>query len=235
VKIAEIILLFVLAFLPPIIYAIWIRNTENFNREKWRSIALCFIWGGTIAIIAAFILEVILSVSLAVSIEDTDNFVLLIAILIAPFAEELTKPLALKLKLVNKELNELEDGLIYGAITGLGFSATENLIYGISFFSEGLIFFIILMILRSIGGCLLHASATALTGFGYGKFILRKVTFLRVLPYFALAIFVHAFYNFLLTFEFMGKIISLFAALLFAIIVIQIVRYKIRLLDSKSA
>lgn len=233
-KTVEIILLFVLAFLPPIIYAIWIKNTEKFNREKWKSIALCFIWGATIAIIAAFILEIVLSIPLEISIEDTNKFALLTAILVAPFAEELTKPLALRLRTVKKELNELEDGLIYGAIAGLGFSATENLLYGFTFFSEGLMLFIILMMLRSVGGCLLHASASALTGFGYGKSTMKKVSFLRVLPYFALAIFVHAFYNFLLTFDLMGKIVSLFTALLFTLIVIQIVRYKIKTLDSTA-
>ena len=37
----DIIILFVLAFLPPIFYVIWIRKTERFNREKWIPI---FFW-----------------------------------------------------------------------------------------------------------------------------------------------------------------------------------------------
>ena len=85
-----------MAFLPPIIYAIWIRNTEKYHRERWWPIIFCFIWGATIAVIAAMILELVLQVSIAPSIEDQNIFGLITAIIIAPFAEELTKPLALR-------------------------------------------------------------------------------------------------------------------------------------------
>ena len=223
--------MFSFAFLPPIIYAIWIRNTEKYNREKWKPIIVCFLWGATIAIVASIILELILGISLAISFDDGNSIGLVTAIIIAPFAEELTKPLALRTKTVKKELDELEDGLIYGAVAGLGFSATENLLYGWCFLSEGLFVFLVLIIIRSFGGCLLHASATALTGYGYGKTIIRGKSILRVLPFFILAIFVHAFYNFLVSLDIVGLVISLFAALVFVAISIRLVRNKIKSLD----
>ena len=231
----ELILLFVMAFLPPIIYVIWIRNTEKYNREKWKPIFLCFIWGASIAVIAAVILEYFLHFSLAISIDDQNTIALATVIIIAPFVEELTKPLAFRLRTVRKELDELEDGLIYGAVAGLGFSATENLLYGSSFMTEGLLYFFILISLRSVGGCLLHASATAWTGYGYGKTIMRHTSMIRVLPYFLLAVIVHALYNSLLSFEFIGAIVGLFAALTLTIITIQIVRVKIKTLDESTA
>ena len=233
-NITEIILLFVMAFLPPIIYTIWIRNTEKINREKWKPILLCFIWGATIAVVAAIILEIVLHFSIAPSINDQNVSALIAVIIIAPFAEELTKPLALSLKTVRKELDELEDGLIYGAVAGLGFSATENLIYGWDFMKEGLLFFFILISIRSVGGCLLHASATAWTGYGYGKVIIKRSPLIRILPYFLLAIIVHASYNAFLLFDFIGIIVGLFAALGLAIVTIQIVRKKIITLDSRQ-
>ena len=223
--------MFSFAFLPPIIYAIWIRNTEKYNREKWKPIIVCFLWGATIAIVASIILELILGISLAISFDDGNILGLVTAIIIAPFAEELTKPLALRTKTVKKELDELEDGLIYGAVAGLGFSATENLLYGWCFLSEGLFVFLVLIIIRSFGGCLLHASATALTGYGYGKTIILGKSILRVLPFFVLAIFVHAFYNFLVSLDIVGLVISLFAALIFVAISIRLVRNKIKSLD----
>jgi len=223
--------LFSFAFLPPIIYAIWIRNTEKYDREKWKPIIVCFLWGATIAIVASIILELILGISLAISFDDGNIIGLVTAIIIAPFAEELTKPLVLRTKTVKKELDELEDGLIYGAVAGLGFSATENLLYGWCFLSEGLFVFLVLIIIRSFGGCLLHASATALTGYGYGKTIIRGKSILRVLPFFILAIFVHAFYNFLVSLDIVGLVISLFAALIFVAISIRLVRNKIKSLD----
>jgi len=223
--------LFSFAFLPPIIYAIWIRNTEKYNREKWKPIIVCFLWGATIAIVASIILELILGISLAISFDDGNIIGLVTAIIIAPFAEELTKPLALRTKTVKKELDELEDGLIYGAVAGLGFSATENLLYGWCFLSEGLFVFLVLIIIRSFGGCLLHASATALTGYGYGKTIILGKSILRVLPFFVLAIFVHAFYNFLVSLDIVGLVVSLFAALIFVAISIRLVSNKIKSLD----
>jgi len=223
-----------MSFLPPIIYTVWIRNTEKYNREKWKTILICFLWGASIAIIAALIIEILLEISLGVSIQDYDTLSLLTVVLVAPVAEEFSKPLALRLKSVKKEIDELEDGLIYGAVAGLGFSATENLFYGWDFLSEGLFVFLILISLRSFGGCLLHASATALTGYGYGKTIMKHTTVLRVLPYFILAIFVHSAYNFLVSCDMTGAVTGLFAALIFVVFTITFVRKKIKILDEQT-
>jgi len=231
VNIIEFVLLFIMAFFPPFIYTLWIRNIEKYNKEKWKPILLCFIWGATIAIIAALIIEVILQLSLIPSIENPTSLGFITVVLIAPFAEELTKPFALRLKIVKKELEELEDGLIYGAVAGLGFSATENLLYGWGFLSEGLLFFFIFISIRSFGGCLLHASATAWTGYGYGKTIISNTKLIKVLPYFILAILVHAFYNAILSLDFLGAVIGLSAALLFTAVTITIVKNKIIKLD----
>ncbi len=115
--------LIVVAFLPPLIYVIWIRNTERYQREPWKAIFLSFIWGATIAIIASGILELFLGIPLSRAIHR-NLYTIVIAVVIAPFIEELVKPLALTMNTVRKELDEVEDGLIYGAVAGLGFSAT---------------------------------------------------------------------------------------------------------------
>jgi RsiW-degrading membrane proteinase PrsW (M82 family) len=234
VSLIELLILVVFAFLPPIIYTVWIRNTEKYNKERWISIFFCFLWGATIAVIAAIILELLLNFSLTPSISDSNILALTMVIVIAPIVEEFTKPLALRLKTVKKELDELEDGLIYGAVAGLGFSATENLLYGWSFLEESFIIFLVLITVRSFGACLLHASATSLTGYGYGKYIMRHTKFLRVLPYFLLAIFVHALYNSLLSFEIFGAVAGLVLALLLSFGTISIVRFKIKRLDEKG-
>ncbi|RLF51249.1 MAG: hypothetical protein DRN24_05280 [Thermoplasmata archaeon] len=233
-KLLEILLLFIMAFLPPVLYAIWIRNTEKYNREKWKPIIFCFIWGATIAIVASIILEVVLG-SIVVSV-NSSIYLIISAVLIAPFAEEFTKPLILGFKTVKKELDELEDGLIYGAVAGLGFSATENLFYGYNaFISEGLLFFFVLVSIRSFTGCLLHASATAWTGYGYGKKIMKHTPIGSVIPYFLLAFLVHAFYNFIPIYGFItGFSIAVFVALMFVALTIYVVRNKIRKLDKLS-
>ena len=233
-KLIEITFVFVIAFLPALIYTVWFRNTEKYNREKWLPIILCFLWGSTIAIIASIVLELIIG-NVAIFIVDNPNLYLLITIsVIAPFAEELTKPLALSLKRVKKELVEPEDGLICGAITGLGFSATENFFYGAdAFINEGLIYLIILISIRSFSGCLLHGSATAWTGYGYGKVVMKHTRLIRVLPYFILAILIHGFYNFIISIEMLkGLSIGFITALIFVIISVYLIRKKIIALDT---
>jgi len=239
------LILIVLSFLPPIVYAIWIRNTEKIDRESWMPIILCFIWGATIAVVAAVILEIILEIPLSISIKDGNVIGLIMAILIAPFAEELTKPLALRMKVVNRELDELEDGLIYGAVAGLGFSATENMLYGWSFllqgknlggYSVGLFFivFLIFMLIRSFGGCLLHATATAWTGYGIGKSVMEKTSVFKIFPFFVLAFFLHSCYNLLVAFEINGVVIGFVIAMFLVFVSVYVVRKKIQFLDSKS-
>ena len=223
-----------MAFLPPIIYAIWIRNTEIYDREKWIPVILCFLWGATIAVIISLILEIVLSIPLAVYIENNNLFELTTAILLAPFVEELAKPLALRLKRVKRELTELEDGLIYGAIAGLGFSATENLFYGRYFLTEGILIFLVLIALRSFGGCLLHASASSWTGYGYGKAIIKRKRWIRVIPYFAFAIIIHAAYNFFLSVEIVyGAALGLIISFGLVVVSITVLRRKIKTLDAR--
>lgn len=227
-------ILIFLSFLPPLVYTIWIRNTERCHRQQWYSIFVCFVWGATIAVIAALVLEVILEIPLASSLSLQESTPFLLVVVVAPIVEEFTKPLALRLRSVKSNLSELEDGLIYGAVAGLGFSATENLLYGYSFLSEGFLAFLLLMAMRSVGGCLLHASATALTGYGFGKTVLKRSSFIGVLPYFFLAIFIHGFYNFLVSYEFFGVLSGLALAFLFVFISITMIRRKIRTLDAKN-
>jgi len=228
------ILLVTVSFVPAVLYVIWIRNTERCHRQNWWSIAACFLWGASIAVLAALILEVLFGIPLAVTIQNENKLYFFSVVVLAPIIEEFTKPLALRLRSVKKGITELEDGFVYGAVAGLGFSATENLFYGLDFLAEGLLLFLVFMIVRSIGGCLLHASATALTGYGYGKTLLKRTSILHIFPYFLLAIGAHSFYNFLVTYQITGAATGLFLALFFVIFSITLIRKKIKTLDRQN-
>jgi RsiW-degrading membrane proteinase PrsW (M82 family) len=230
----SLVLLLSVAFLIPILYAIWIRNTERCHRQKWISIFICFFWGASLAIIAAFLLEFGLMTSLISSLQNAKEVSILMVIIIAPIVEEFAKPLILGTRAVRSQLTELEDGLIYGAVAGLGFSATENFFYGLDYLNQDLAAFLILIALRSFGACLLHASATALTGYGYGKKLLRKTSLLLVLPYYILAIFLHSFYNFIVSLDVTGIAIGLIIAFLFVGLTITLIRSKIQTLDQQN-
>ena len=87
-------------------------------------------------------------------------------------------------------ITEPEDGIIYGVAAGLGFSATENLIYEVAAMleqTEGYVF-LATALLRSITSTFLHATASGILGYGMGKRYLERGMFLEVLPYYALAV-----------------------------------------------
>lgn len=224
-------ILILLAFLPPLLYMVWIRDTERYHREPWLPVLLCFTWGATIAVVASLFLEQILDISLAASLGETSLYAFMMVVVVAPVVEEFTKPLAMRFTVVRRELDEIEDGFVYGAAAGLGFSATENLFYEVSFLDRGLAVFIILVALRTVGACLLHASATSLTGYGYGRSLLRRGG--SVLPYFGLAILVHAAYNFMVSFQIAGAAVGVTLALLFSLLAIRWVRGKIKAFDRR--
>ncbi len=234
------IVLFVVAFAPSIAYIIWIRNLERYEREPWHAIASTFIWGSVFGIILAVLFSIILIFLFQVAFPDRlyDAFsknpelaTLFLVCVIAPLAEEAAKGIGVLT--AGKDLDEVEDGLVYGASVGLGFAATENLLYGfIALSTFGLEAYIATMVVRSISSALLHASATSATGYGIG---LRKVAgkgrFI-IIPFFLLAVLMHGTFN---LFASMQSWLGLFLAIIFAIAAIEFTRRKIQQLDIESA
>ncbi len=182
---AEILILIVVSFAAPVIYLVIIRNSERYEREKWRALSSAFLWGAIPAVILTSILETPFS---------GDVFILVV--FAAPFIEELTKPLGVNR--VRKEINELEDGIIFGVACAMGFAAVENVLYVGSFWMEyGVGAAMSEALLRSISSVFLHASATAFTGYGIARALLMKKSMLTVVPYYLLAVFLHGGFNFL--------------------------------------
>jgi len=90
----------VAAFAPSLVYLIWVRNTERFDREPYgRLLRVFFIGGALVAVIVAIILESLLLDLLDQQIarvylvfgEDPNIITLILACVIAPFVEELAK------------------------------------------------------------------------------------------------------------------------------------------------
>jgi protease PrsW len=99
-----------------------------------------------------------------ISPNDQNIQLLILAVFIAPIVEELAKSWAVLA--LRKRLNEIEDGLVYGAAAGLGFAAVENIVYNGAGLVQGAEVFLVIAISRALTSTLLHASATAITGYG---------------------------------------------------------------------
>lgn len=229
------------AFIPSLIYLVWIRNTEKFGRKSWIKVFTTFSWGAVFAVIMAVILSLIFIgwISLPALqreysfLKDKTIQTLIIVCVIAPFVEELAKVLGVFT--VRGSLSDKESGLVFGAACGLGFAATENLLYeGSTYMAEGFgSAFISIVIVRSIASTLLHGSASAMAGYGItkGKFEGSH----SFIPYYLLAVFMHGSFNFLastqLLFTTQISLLAFILAVIFALFSIRFVRKKIVKLD----
>ncbi len=218
-----------LSLLPPLLFLFWLRNHEDNEREPIRALLTTFAWGGSAGVGIAVLLHVLFDFgySQAGSPIPVASSILA-AVVIAPIVEEFSK--ALGLGLVRREMNELEDGIIYGAAVGLGFAATENFVYGLTALAQdGFGASVLTVSIRVFSSTLLHAAASAIIGFGYGVVVRRGGVAAEVLPHYIFAVLLHAAYNFLVSIQ---AIWGFFAAIVIVGFMIGTLRRRIRELDA---
>ncbi|MCK4969912.1 MAG: PrsW family intramembrane metalloprotease, partial [Thermoplasmata archaeon] len=142
------IIIISVAFVPSLYYLVVARNWERYGREPYRRLLLCFAYGAVAAIIISIVLEILILGNLhridRIYQLGDENF--LGAVIVAPIVEECVK--AFGLVLVLAYVLREEDGMIYGIGIGLGFAATENLLYELSALSVGLDAYLATAILR---------------------------------------------------------------------------------------
>jgi hypothetical protein len=122
--------------------------------------------------------------------------------LLAPVVEEILKGLAVAIIFIAfpHEFDSVLDGIVYGAITALGFAATENVLYlyFLGYQDGGYSAMIALFVLRVILGGWGHAVYTAFTGIGLAVGRLHRGPGNRLIfPLLGLmvAIFLHGLHN----------------------------------------
>jgi protease PrsW len=176
----DLIVLWLAAFLPALVYLIWIRSTERYSKEAWSPLISSFVYGAIVATIIAAIVEAVL-VGLGTALSQAvpaPEFVFLngnstigalfLVLVIAPFVEEALKASGV---VQNRDkIRTIADGPVFGASTGLGFGFFETFLYGLTLFLvSGLAAAIGLVILRSLSSVLLHGSSTGMFGYGYAR------------------------------------------------------------------
>lgn len=239
--------LLLVAFVPSVLYMVWIRNTEKHSREPYGMLLKVFAYGAVLSVLIAVVLEIILASLFDQNIERVYEYLgenpsipmLVLACVIAPFAEELTKALAVLRVKKRRMLVELENGIVYGAAAGLGFAATENLLYeSTAYLTDGVQAFVATAVLRSLSSALLHATASSLVGLGIARSALQGKSWL---PYYLGAVVLHGGFNFAASFgtiyyDTLGDsayLIGLMAAFAIVIIGVGVMRGKIRELDRR--
>ncbi len=184
----------VAAVVPAVVYGLIVLRLDRYEPEPPRMLAAAFGWGA----VGAVLLSVVAGI-LAQPLLRTEAASSVIG---APFIEETFKGLALLVMLATfrREIDNTLDGLIYGALIGLGFAMTENILYfGSAYTEDGLVGLGVLFIARAVIGGWGHAVYTGVTGaaVGWARGRYRKGMLRFVVPVLGwmLAVALHAAWN----------------------------------------
>lgn len=188
------------AVVPAALYVALIYAADRYEKEPGWLLAATFFWGAVPSIAIALVTSVFGRLALyfvsGPEVGDT-----LATVLIAPPVEETVKGLALVgiFLLMRHEIDSLLDGIIYGAMVGMGFAMVENIFYFIQVYGEGGVeAWRNNVLFRTILFGLNHSLFTSMTGLGLaaGRFSRRRhLRYLFPIAGWSLAVFLHALHN----------------------------------------
>ena len=181
-------LLAALSFPVMILICFWLDRYEP-EPARYRLAALG--WGAVAAVALSFVSEQILF-----GLPGTNQFV--DTAVAAPLIEESAKGLFLVAIVVfrRSQVHGLLDGIIYGALVGIGFAFVEDIVYYLGSLQSGQLG--VTFILRGVMGPFAHPLFTAATGLGIGIAVSARRPAVRVLAPilgFAAAVVMHAIWN----------------------------------------
>ena len=209
--------------LQALIYLLFIRAIDLYEREPLRYVIPVFVWGFAVATTVSLVFNTLFQLTLS-SVTSVKTASFFTAVVSAPVVEESSKGLALIIiffiaYLMRRRTGLIEfagvmDGIVYGSAVGFGFAIAEDLLYGLQYGPET-------FVARRIFGGFAHASFTSLTGIGIGLIPWVQNRALKVVvPLLGLsgAIMLHATFN--LTANLFGPVAYLF---LFLVVLTYIV------------
>ena len=190
-----------LAFIPAFFFSWFLYWLDRYEKEPRWLLLLTFFWGGVVAIIGALIVSIIMNAGFTMVLQDETLVDIAGGSITAPIVEEFWKGLAVLavFLLFRKEFDSVLDGVIYGGIAGLGFAATENVLYFMGQYSDagwgGMFANFALRVGVFAWG---HPFYTAFTGIGFAVARMNRnvlVKFIAPVVGYGLAVFAHTFHN----------------------------------------
>jgi RsiW-degrading membrane proteinase PrsW (M82 family) len=203
--ILTLVAIIVCSIIPPIIYVVLMHSADRHRRIRFAEAFKAFLAGSSLSAVGgvllslALLIPIIFALSLIDGVSvldvplDSGTITLVTAVIVAPIAEELCK--AGTVMIFRRRLTTLESGVIYGAAVGLGFAATENILYGYTASSDGLAVGLIVVGLRSLTGAFGHASYAAISGYGIARWNRSGGRGLSWVKFYLLSVLLHAFSN----------------------------------------
>ena len=190
------------AFLAALLYGGVVVSIDRNEKEPWQMLLVGFLWGAAVSGSIAYLLNGIWHVYAGPALVERELIESVFSI--APLTEELTKGAILFLvyRYLSDEFDDALDGIVYGALVGIGFAMVENAGYfmrhgpSTDIVSQMTTFqFFLRVELKGLAG---HATYTAMTGLGLGLSRSMKGRWSRVgLPLLGLgvAMLAHALWN----------------------------------------
>lgn len=191
----------VAAVVPAAVYSLLVLYLDRNEKEPWYFLLAAFLWGAVVAIVFSYVFNSLtgLAVTVAYSAAAGEFVGVVIA---APFFEEMFKGSALLVLLLffRSHFDNVLDGIIYGALVGLGFAMTENIIYfGRAYFESGVLgigfLFVLRVVLGGFGHALYTATFGATLGWARSRYGVGKARILVPAGGLLLAILQHSLWN----------------------------------------
>ncbi|HEY8447556.1 MAG TPA: PrsW family glutamic-type intramembrane protease [Thermomicrobiales bacterium] len=164
------VLCVVAAVVPAAVYSWLVLRLDRYEAEPRRAILSAFGWGAVGAVLFSALAELVFAGVLSTTVGPDAADFLTVAIG-APVIEEAFKGGALLIILwfFRREFDNVLDGLVYGALIGLGFAMTENIFYfGEAYREDGAAGLGELFVARAVVSGLGHAQYTGTTGAAIG-------------------------------------------------------------------
>jgi RsiW-degrading membrane proteinase PrsW (M82 family) len=180
---------------------------DRYEPEPVKYLIFCFAWGAFVSTAASLAVNTLA----AGRFEEWGLSEGLVAVLVAPFIEELTKALGpiLLLLLRRREFSGITDGIVYCGMSALGFAMVENILYlgghsyarGIEEYGRatGLTLLFGTFLLRILLSGFAHPLFTSMVGVGLGiaaRTADRRVRVMAALTGLLLAMMLHGTWNF---------------------------------------
>ena len=189
-------------FVPMFIFAAFVNWLDRYEKEPKILLGAAFVWGMVIAAGGAFILNTAFGIGLYALTGSEGVAEFGTTSIVAPIIEEGLKGLAVVIVffLFRKEFDSILDGIVYAAITAMGFAAVENVlyIYRNGFLESGWEGLWTLVFIRVFLVGWMHPFFTSFTGIGLAISRLNRNPLVKVLMVpagYAVAVAAHAFHN----------------------------------------
>ena len=188
-------------FVPMFVFAAFINWLDRYEKEPKLLLGAAFIWGVVIAGGGAYILNTMFGIGIYMITGSEGAAEFGTTSIVAPIIEEGLKGLAVLVVflLFRSEFDSILDGIVYGAITAMGFAAIENVLYiSRGFESGGWEGFWTLVVIRVFLVGWMHPFFTAFTGIGLAVARMSRNTLVKILAVpagYVMAVMTHAFHN----------------------------------------